>query len=683
MRNYGVKANILQRKISFKLLLIYFIYHDLNSFKGIRVLRIIFLLFLSLSYSYASIVITDEQKRYTHFSLAYLYDESNTLTIENIAKTNFTHTIPNQFALGYKDGTAWFKLIITNQSKNSDFILYFTEPFWSDFDLFEPTNQGWKQHQNGLINPLKKREIEDNSPAFFLNIKYGESKTYFIKGRTINSHIGAFKLYTEHEFFRPSRFTLNTFYLFYSGVLFIIILLNIFLYFEMKERLYGYYIGYVSSFIVFISMFSGSYLSFGLNGWPEGLHTLGTPVMAFMTLFSSEFLQLKKYLPKLHAVIKISAVILIVFAILINEHVPHINLIFNIFSIFLLGLLFGVAIWMWLRGLIQTRYYLVALIIYMPLMGLMVLTFNTLIPNCDFTRYSFLFGSLVEIILFSLILAKRFHKAKYGEICLQKKLLIEKRKNLATLNNEIKKQSQEIKEKNALLFHQSRNAAMGEMISMIAHQWRQPLNTLGIINQDLYFKYKMGLCDESYFKKSHEQFDEHLQYMSSTIDDFRNYYKDGKAKQPEDIEQIVVLALRMSEVFLNCARIKTEMIVLTHQKVSLAKNGLLHVLINLIKNAHDVILERNIQHGHIKLIIKELSQSIVIHICDNAGGIPDEIAPKIFEPYFSTKSDEGTGLGLYMSKSIIEDHCHGTLSFYNSDVGVCFTITLPLNLATS
>ena len=646
-------------------------------------LRIVFLLFLSLSCAWASIVITDTQKKYTDFPVAYLYDETNQLTLNNIAKSNFTQTIPSQFALGYKEGTAWFKITLENHSKNNNFVLYFTEPFWTDFDLFEPTKQGWKQHHNGLISPLKKREIEDSSPAFFLNLKYGESKTYYIKGRTINSHIGAFKLYTEREFFRPSRFTLNTFYLFYSGILFIIILLNLFLYLEMKERLYGYYIGYVSSFIVFISMFSGSYLSFGLDGWPEGLHTLGAPVMAFMALFSTEFLQLKKYIPKLHTGIKISTVNLIVFAILINEHTPHINLIFNIYCIFLLGFLFGLAIWMWLRGLIQTRYYLIALIIYMPLTGLMVSTFNTLVSNNDFTRYSFLFGSLVEIILFSLILAKRFHRAKYGETRLQKKLLIDKRKNLAYLNNEIKKQSQEIKEKNALLFHQSRNAAMGEMISMIAHQWRQPLNTLGIINQDLYFKYKMGTCDESYFQKAHEQFDQHLQYMSGTIDDFRNYYKDGKTKQPEDIEEIVVLALRMSEVFLNYARIKTELAVSTHQKVSLAKNELLHVLINLIKNAHDIILERDIRHGHIKLIIDESPQSIIIHICDNAGGISDEIAPRIFEPYFSTKSDEGTGLGLYMSKSIIEDHCHGTLSFHNSDVGVCFTITLPLKFPSS
>lgn len=645
-------------------------------------IRILLLLFFYLPCAFASIVITQTQKKYTDFPVTYLYDETNQLTINNITKANFTQTTANQFALGYKEGTVWFKITLENRSSNNNFVLYFTEPFWTDFDLFEPTSHGWNQYHNGLITPIKTRKIEDQSPAFLLNLQSGESKTYFIKGRTISSHIGAFKLYTANEFFRPNRLTLNTFYLFYSGVLFIIILLATFLFIEMKEPLYGYYIGYVFSFILFISMFSGSYLSLGFKGWPEGLHTVGTAVMAFMALFSCEFLQLKKHLPKAYNAIQLSVLILIAFALLINERIPHINLLFNIFSVFLLTFLFAIAIRMWLQGLIQTRYYLIALMIYMPTTGLMVLTFNTLIQNNDVSRYSFLFGSLIEIILFSLILAKRFHTAKYDEIRWQKELLRAKDKNEAYLEYEIKKQAQELKEKNALLFHQSRNAAMGEMISMIAHQWRQPLNTLGIINQNLYFKYKMGKCDDTCFESSHQQFDEHLQYMSRTIDDFRNYYKNEKVKEPEDIEEIAELALRMSDVLLNYARIKSELIVTTHTKISVAKNELLHVFMNLIKNAHDAIIERHMPSGKITVTVEDSAKAIFIHICDNAGGISDEIAAYIFEPYFSTKAENGTGLGLYMSKAIIEDHCEGTLSFHNTDMGVCFTIMLPLNVAT-
>ena len=641
-------------------------------------IRIIFLLFLYLPYSLGSILITDTTKQYTSFFLDYLYDDKDEFTIEKVADSHFTQTIPSQFSLGYKEGTAWFKITIENQSQNSDFVLHFTEPFWTDFDLYEPTKNGWNKYENGLAVPLQKRSIEDQSPTFSLHINTGESKIYYIKGHTINSQIGAFELYTEKEFFRPSRLKLDTFYLFYSGVLFIIIILNFFLFIEMRERIYAYYIGYVSSFIIFISMFSGSYLSCGFHGWPEGLHTVGTAVLAFMTLFSSEFLQLKKYFPKNCHLFNILTIVFIVFGILISQDVPYVTLIFNIFSAFLITLLFILAIRTWLLGYIRAQYYLIALIIYMPTMGLMVLTFNALLDNNDFTRYSFLFGALVEIIFFSLILASKFHTAKYDEIRLQKELLREKQKNEMCLEHEIEKQRQELKEKNAILFHQSRHAAMGEMISMIAHQWRQPLNTLALINQNLYFKYKLGQCDETCVEQSHQQFDEHLQYMSKTIDDFRDYYKNDKVKKPETIGEIAQLALSLSDFFLNYAKIKTELIVTTDEKICLAKNEILQVLMNLIKNAHDAIVERKISSGKITITVEKKAESIYVNVCDNGGGISEDIAVNIFEPYFSTKSDNGTGLGLYMSKSIIEDQYEGTLTFHNTESGACFTIILPL-----
>lgn len=641
------------------------------------IIRLFFILIFYFQGSPASIVMTDATHKKSDFNLLYLYDEKNVLTVHDIATMHFTQTVPSQFALGYKEGAAWFKITIQNQSKNNNFVLYFTEPFWGELNLYEPVKNGWIAHKNGLSIPLKEREIEDQSPAFLLHINPGESKTYFLKGNTVNSQIGAFELYTEKEFFKPSRLTLNTFYLFYSGVLFIIIILNLFLFAEMRERIYAYYIGYVSAFILFISMFSGSYLCFGFSGWNEGLHTVGTLVMAFMALFSGSFLELKKHFPKMDHLFKLFTVTFIVMGLLISQNTPYATLIFNILSSIFVTILLVLAIKMWLLGLIQTRYYLIALIIYMPTMGLMVLTFNALLENTEVTRYAFLFGALMEIIFFSLILASKFHTAKYDEIRLQKELLAEKQKNQDYLEHEIEKQRQEIKEKNAILFHQSRHAAMGEMISMIAHQWRQPLNTLALINQNLYFKSKLGKCDETCFEQSHQQFDEHLQYMSKTIDDFRNYYKNDKEKRPEEMAEIAQLSLRLSDVFLNYAKIKTELIVTTDAKVSLAKNEMIQVFMNLIKNAHDTIVERKIPSGKITITIEKRAESISIHICDNAGGVSDEIAARIFEPYFSTKADNGTGLGLYMSKFIIEDQCKGTLSFHNTAIGACFSIILP------
>lgn len=599
------------------------------------------------------------------------------MEIDQVAATPFVQRIPSQFALGYKEGTAWFKLTVENRSETTDFILRFSEPFWNIFDLYEPGANGWTIHRNGLNTPLKKRQIEHASPAFLLSIAPGSSMTFYIRGQTDNAQIGAFELYTAKEYFRPSRIDIDTFYLFYLGVLFIIALLSLFLLIGMKERIYAYYIGYVSSFIVFISMFNAFYLYAGFAPWPQGLHTVGTVVMAFMALFSSEFLELGKYFPRMLLLIRLFIWTFFICGILIHFQVPYVTLTFNILSSVLVTVLLMLAVKTWASGNIKTPYYLIALIIYMPAMGLMVLTFDGLLPNNDLTRYGFLLASLIEIIFFSLILVSRFHAAKNEMITLQKALLAEKERSQAYLEAEIDRQRQEIQEKNAILFHQSRHAAMGEMISMIAHQWRQPLNTLGLIHQNLYFRNQLGQLDEESFERAHEQFNEHLQYMSKTIDDFRNFYKNDVTKHTEDIEEIIALALRLCDVFLKYAKIRTDIEIKTRRKLYVSKNEMVQVLMNLIKNAHDAIVERAVSPGAIMIIADEEASSIRIDVCDNGGGVPDAVAASIFNPYFSTKSDNGTGLGLYMSKSIIEDHCGGRLAFHNTQKGACFTITLP------
>lgn len=640
--------------------------------------RTVFLLFAYFSISHASVVIPKDGEIVSDFSLSYLYDERSALRIEEVADSNFTKSLRSHFSLGYKEGTVWFKLTVINRSKNSNFVLYFSEPFWSEFNLFEPAQGGWIEHKNGLLTRLKERHIQDANPAFSLSIAPGSSKTYFIQGQTTNGQIGAFTLYSEKEFFRPSRLTLSTFYPFYSGILFIIMILNLFLLLEMRERIYAYYVGYVAAFIGFVTMFNGCYLYMGFHPWNQGLHVIGTVVLAFMALFSKSFLELETYFPKINTLFKLFASLFLTFGVLIHFEIPHTTLVFNILSSVFVTLLLIIAVKTWLLGKMQTPYYLIALIIYMPTMGMMVLTFNGLLENTPFTRYAFLFGALIEIIFFSLILAKRFHAAKDDKISLQKEILKEKEKNQHYLEQEIDRQRQELKEKNAILFHQARHAAMGEMISMIAHQWRQPLNTLAIINQNLYFEHKLGHWNEQSFERSHDQFNEHLQYMSKTIDDFRNYYKNDETKRPEDIGIIVQLALRLCDVFLQYAKIRTELSVTTEKMGYLSKNEMIQVLINLVKNSHDAIIERNIPSGKITINVEENGHFICIRVCDNAGGISENIAEKIFEPYFSTKSDNGTGLGLYMSKSIIEDHFKGSLTLENTEVGACFSIRIPM-----
>ncbi|HEY9189701.1 MAG TPA: diguanylate cyclase, partial [Sulfurovum sp.] len=393
---------------------------------------------------YASVILTNEEETYDNFSLHYFFDESNTLDISDIEQKQFTTVINSQFSQGYHSGTAWFKIEITNQSHNEDYILYFTEPFWSKLDLYTKTDGAWELQENGLDTHLKERNIETNNPAFRLHLLPGERATYYLKGQTVSGHIGEFKILTEEAFFRPGRVSVTEVYIVYACILFVIILFNLYSLMIIKHRIFAYYIAYILSFILFLAMKSGFYLNLGFPGWSQGLHVVGNIVVMFLVLFSDKLLELKTRMPRIHRVFMVSAALFFLFALLISQNVPHMCLIFNICSSLFFTLLLIVAIRSWYQGLIGARLYLLALIIYMPTMGMMTLTFNGILDNTDISRYAFLAGSFLEILFFSLILTGKYHELSLQKIYIQKQLLKEKKEQEKRLESEIKEKTKDL-----------------------------------------------------------------------------------------------------------------------------------------------------------------------------------------------------------------------------------------------
>lgn len=404
---------------------------------------LLFLLFCTVTLQ-AAVALTNDKQKYDNFSIQYFYDENNMLDINDIEKTHFTNSIPSQFSQGYYSGTAWFKINITNHSDHKDFVLYFTEPFWSKLDLYTKNNGSWNVQKNGLEVSLQERSIQENNPSYKLHLNSGESVTYYIKGQTLSGHIGEFQIFTQKEFFRPSRISITDKYIIYMSLLFIIIILNIYNLIVIKDRIFAYYIAYILSFIVFICMKSGFYLSLGFSGWSEGLHVVGTFVVLFLVLFSGRFLELNKRMPLVYKIFNLSAVIFILFALLISQNIPYSCLLFNIYSSLFFTILLLVAIKVWYQGLISARYYLIALMIYMPTMGLMTLTFNGILDNTDLSRYSFLLGSFIEIIFFSLLLTNKYHEAILHKIHIRDQLLKAKNYNENFLKSKIEQNTSEL-----------------------------------------------------------------------------------------------------------------------------------------------------------------------------------------------------------------------------------------------
>jgi len=420
-------------------------------------LKYLFILFLfSLNLLYAT-PLTNTSNKLENFTISFLNDEYSLLSINDVSTTDFTQEIPSQFALGYNTGTAWFKITLSNQSKNNDFILYFTEPFWTNLDLYTQENGHWVQTKNGLAINLKDRSIKDLNPSFALHLNEGETKTYYIKGETVSSFIGEFQVYTKEAFYQPHRISLTDFYLFYSGIMLFILLLVSFLFSIIRDRIYIYYIAYVFSFIVWISTVASTYLLVGLPAWYEGLHATGTLVVLFLAMFSGSFLELKSKAPKMYKIFKAFALVSILFTISITLKVPYADLFFNLYSSVFFTTLLIVSLKAVQENYVENaKFYLIALLIYMPGMGLMTLVFNGLVPNNDFTRYLYIVGSFTEIVFFSYILVTRYNQNRNQKLRYQKELLLEKSKTELYLEAAIEERTQELQEMNKQLHLQTK-----------------------------------------------------------------------------------------------------------------------------------------------------------------------------------------------------------------------------------
>ncbi len=230
--------------------------------------------------------------------------------------------------------------------------------------------------------------------------------------------------------------------------------------------------------------------------------------------------------------------------------------------------------------------------------------------------------------------------------------------------------------KEKLLQHQSRLAQMGEMISMIAHQWRQPLTAISSTSNAIVLKAKLNKLDTDMAIELSSKISSYSQHLSSTIDDFREFFKSNKEKKDTTYSEIINAVLAIIETSIENKNITLVKNLNSNIVFNTYQNELKQVILNLIKNAEDVLIEKNIEQP--KIIVE--TNNTTLTISDNGGGISEDIIDKIFDPYFSTKiKKDGTGLGLYMSKTIVEEHCNGKLSVSNDNNGAIFKIILKIN----
>jgi len=265
------------------------------------------------------------------------------------------------------------------------------------------------------------------------------------------------------------------------------------------------------------------------------------------------------------------------------------------------------------------------------------------------------------------VLAERKTQEKNGELC-------RAYRDLERESSERLRTAEQLRQMDQMLMQQGRLAAMGEMISNIAHQWRQPLNVLALLAQDLPMTFRLGEFTEQYLDANVHKMMDAIAHMSQTIDNFRNFFSPGKEKLSFRVLEAVEKTVSLVDLSMHEVQIKIEVSASGDPTIDGFPNEYSQVLLNVLINARDALIAGKVPDPKIRIEVGEEGGRSLVTISDNAGGIPQEIIGRIFDPYFTTKGPQGTGIGLYMSKMIIENNMGGSLTAENGSDGAAFRV---------
>jgi len=357
-------------------------------------------------------------------------------------------------------------------------------------------------------------------------------------------------------------------------------------------------------------------------------------------LFNMEFLNTKKYTPKIHTSLwlLIFLDLLDIFSLLITnksfiiDYIPPYILIFLllIFAFFVLK-----------QGYKPALFYIIGWF------SLFIFVFLSQSSFSDYNEnYMLHIGIPLESLLFSFAIGFKMRQT------------------------ELEKQQNE-----TILINKSKLASMGEMIGNIAHQWRQPLTHLSYIIMNLKAAYENDKLDKKYLEKKTDEANKQIEFMSHTIDDFRNFFKISKQKEEFSLIECINESINLLNESFKSLDIKLNFNYTENFRIRTYKGEFAQVIFNLLNNAKDEFIKQEIKDAKIIINIIKKEENILIEIIDNAGGISEKIIKKIFEPYFTTK-EKGLGIGLYMSKVIIEKNIGGKLEVKNTMNGAKFIILL-------
>jgi two-component sensor histidine kinase len=411
------------------------------------------------------------------FQISYLKDLDSKATIYEIQKLNFNKQTKSNFNLGYHKGTIWFKILVTNRSDTKDFILTLNEHFYEKANLYYEKDGALKKLSNSLFKPVENRDIRTNQLAFDLELAQNTLSTLYLELQGKYAYFGNVQILQKNHFYaKQTSIGINHFFTFVLGVIFVMIFFTLFLYSKTKENIYLYYLGYSFFLFVFASNISGLLVFIDLQKYIYDLQLAPAFMMGFLILFSREYLETKKYLPKFDRTLMLLSIPFFILGVLIVYSYQPWNKYINNLSGLICVVLIVISTIVYLKGHRQSKFYVLAMVNYLFFVVLFTFMVTGVLEYSFLTRQGFVVGVAIEMLFFSYLLANRYHLSKQS---IQNYL----EKEVALRTNELKILADERELLLKEVFHRVKNNF--HMIIGMLHleKEKKEVDFLGLINR--------------------------------------------------------------------------------------------------------------------------------------------------------------------------------------------------------
>jgi signal transduction histidine kinase/DNA-binding response OmpR family regulator len=599
-------------------------------------------------------------------SLSYLEDPTGELTFNDILaqNTNFSISETDELNFGYTRDAIWIKCVVTNQSDFEDWLISLPSHYIDYIDFYSQEQGNWKANKTGIARPIETRRIEDVNFSFLLKLPSQAQKTYYFRFKSESPLI--FPLYIQrYEAFNQYTRGKNLYYGVYFGILLVMVFYNFFIYMSLRDKNYLYYVFTIMATLAILSSLTGYSYVFILKYYPVSVYIsliyfFGGLITFTTAILSIHVLDLKKYSSPLYYLMICNAVLGILFPIL-EQTTSLTNLINNLVTFHIVMMIIS-GIVTWKKGNSLAKYYVFAWTLYALGGGVLTLRNSGVLPSSIFTEHAVELGSVIEIMIISFALSRKYKLFKQETIVANQRTIQVQKEANEELENKVQQRTLKIEDDKKIIKEQAEKLVELDKIKTrffanISHELRTPITLIKAPIQSILKNQELSERNDFLLNTAAQNTDNLLSLVNEILD--LTKLDNQKLVLIEEKVVFYTFIRQILSNFQSIAETQAIEMTLNYQtekglQILLDKDKFRKILTNLLSNA----LKFTPPNGKIVIEVRDSGAKILMKVQDNGRGIPEADVPHIFERYFQSSQNNnaegGLGIGLALSKELIK-----------------------------